>query len=62
MDDRALDHALEAVANIALNNAMILPYDATPSRMEFSEGKGNFYRPNPKLSPDEIFGTHRLSM
>jgi hypothetical protein len=25
------------IANIALNDAMILPYDATPSRMEFSE-------------------------
>jgi hypothetical protein len=25
------------IANIAFNDAMILPYDATPSRMEFSE-------------------------
>ena len=25
------------IANIALNDAMILPYDATPSRMEFSQ-------------------------
>jgi hypothetical protein len=26
------------IANIALNDAMILPYDANPDRMEFSEG------------------------
>jgi hypothetical protein len=25
------------IANIALNDAMILPYDANPGRMEFSE-------------------------
>ena len=26
------------IASIALNDGMILPYDANPSRMEFSEG------------------------
>jgi hypothetical protein len=25
------------IANIAINDAMILPYDANPGRMEFSE-------------------------
>ena len=28
------------IANIALNDAMILPYDANPGRMEFSERTG----------------------
>ena len=28
------------IANIAQNNAMILPYDANPGRMEFSETTG----------------------
>jgi hypothetical protein len=28
------------IANIALNDAMILPYDANPDRMEFSERTG----------------------
>jgi hypothetical protein len=27
------------IANIALNDAMILPYDTNPGRMEFSEGQ-----------------------
>jgi hypothetical protein len=29
------------IANIALNDAMILPYDANPGRMEFSERTAN---------------------
>jgi hypothetical protein len=29
------------IANIALNDAMILPYDANPGRMEFSERTGD---------------------
>ena len=28
------------IANIALDDAMILPYDANPSRIEFSETTG----------------------
>ena len=28
------------IANIALNDAMILPYNANPGRMEFSERTG----------------------
>jgi len=30
------------IANIALNDAMILPYDANPGRMKFSERTGGF--------------------
>jgi hypothetical protein len=29
-----------SIANIAPNDAMILPYDANPGRMEFSERTG----------------------
>ena len=38
------------IANIALNDAMILPYDANPRRIRFSERTANNSRQVPRLA------------
>jgi hypothetical protein len=39
---------MRRIANIALNDAMILPYHANPGRMEFSERTGHSMHAQPK--------------
>ena len=42
------------IANIALNDAMILPYDATPSRMEFLERTSGGVRLTHQRTADQL--------